>query len=110
MKDPRPIPDELARALRAWAERPPALAAREARRRVRARLELRGPARRPALWAAAMVAGAVAAALVVRAPQSGLEPAPALSTGGPGPAMIVFELDSGTRLYFTPRRGPSGRS
>jgi ferric-dicitrate binding protein FerR (iron transport regulator) len=100
----------LQRALRAWAGQPPALAAREARQRLRARLETRGPARRPALWAAALVAGAVAAALVVRAPQSRLEPPPAFSTGGPGPAMIVFELDSGTRLYFTPRRDPSGRS
>lgn len=110
MKDPRPMPDPLARALRAWAERPPALAPRQARQRVRARLETRGPARRPGLWAAALFAGALAAALVVRAPQSRLEPAPALSTGGPGPAMIVFELDSGTRLYFTPRRDPAGRS
>ena len=110
MRDARPIPDELGRVLRAWAEQPPALAAREVRQRVRARLETPSPARRSGLWAAALVAGAVAAALVVHAPQSRLGPPPALSTGGPGPAMIVFELDSGTRLYFTPRRDPAGRS
>ena len=110
MKHARPIPDHLARALRAWAERPPTLAAPEARHRVRARLATRGSARRPALWAAALVAGAVAAALVVRTPQSRLEPPPALYTPGAGPATIVFELDSGTRLYFTPRRDSSGRS
>ncbi len=111
MKSPRRIHDEMERDLRVWAARPPALSASEARRRVRARLETRGPARRPALWAAVLAAGAGAAALIVRAPDSRYEPPPVADTGAPAPTMIVFELDSGTRLYFTPAsRDLSGRS
>ena len=110
MKDTRRIPEDLERELRDWAARPPARTAREARQRVLARLETRAPRRRAALWAAALFATAAAAALLVRAPRPIVAP-PSTLFEGSAPATIVFELDSGTRLYFTPARRPAtGRS
>ena len=90
--------------LERWARRPPERPAAVARGRVLARLESRSAARWPVPAAALLlVALALGLSLTTRR-------APVPPPARPDPRLIVFQLQSGTKVYFAlPQEGrPKG--
>lgn len=97
--------------LRHWAERPPALPAGLARRRVEGHLAV-APRRRGwrlALGSAAAVLAVVALALVLRLPPPPAVPSPAAAAVPE--RLVVHQLKSGTQLYIVlpPSQPPPDR-
>ncbi len=100
---------DIEREIRDWTARPAARTPRMARQRVLARIEERRP-RRGWLTAVATAAVAVALAfgLLPRGPGTPYEP-PVVAGGSPAPSspgedggagLLVYELESGTKLYM----------
>jgi hypothetical protein len=98
MKDS--FPPRFTEELRRWARRPPSRPAPLAWNRILARLEARPPAR---LWM--LAAATLAVILALPRPSREREPA-----AGRPQSLIVFQLQSGTKLYFAlpPEGAPKG--
>lgn len=91
----------IEREIRAWTARPPARPPRMARTRVLARIAERRTSRR---WVFATAAGVMVALLAVglllRDPGVPPGPPPAVAAADPSPGLLVYELESGTKLYL----------
>lgn len=92
--------------LERWARRPPERPAALARGRVLARLESGSRARRWQVPAAALLLAALALGLSLTVPRRAPVPPPARTDT----RLIVFQLQSGTRVYFAlpPEGSPKG--
>jgi len=92
--------------LERWARRPPERPAAVVRGRVLARLESRSGARRWQVPAAALLLAALALGLSLTMPRSEPIPPPARTDT----RLIVFQLQSGTKVYFAlpPEGRPKG--
>lgn len=104
MKDS--FPAHFTEELKRWARRPPTRPAPLAWSRVRARLEARPSVRR---WipASALLLAAVALMMILALPRVNPEREP---PAGRPQSLIVFQLHSGTKLYFAlpPEGAPKG--
>jgi hypothetical protein len=90
--------------LSAWTRRPPGRSATVARTRVLARLEEAGDRPRFLLAAATSAVLCLTIALLIvvpRWPSDGSRAIPVVRSIGSGESMLVYELSSGTTLYFT---------
>ncbi len=100
----------IEREIRDWTARPPARSPQVARTRVLARIEERRPRTR---WmfaaAAAMVAALAVGLLLPRGPETPSEPPVRMASAEPstsspretgGSGLLVYELESGTKLYM----------
>ena len=102
MKDS--FPAHFTEELRRWARRPPSRPAPMAKSRILARLEARPAAR---LWipASALLLAAATLMVILALPRTDPESQPA---DGRSQSLIVFQLQSGTKLYFAlPPEGAS---
>ena len=91
----------LQRDLRDWTTRPATRSPRVARTRVLARIEERRA--RPWWVLAAVTAGLVAVVafgLFLRSPRMSYDPPVARAATEPSPGLLVYELESGTKLYM----------
>jgi len=104
MKDS--FPSHFTEELRRWARRPPARPAPVAWNRILARLEAPPAAR---LWipASALLLAAATLMVILALPRVNPEREPA---EGHPQSLIVFQLQSGTKLYFAlpPEGAPKG--
>jgi len=91
----------IEREIRDWTARPPERSPRVARTRVLARIE--GVPTRPGWLAAAAAAALVVAlafGLLLRGPATHPGPPAEAAAAEPSPGLLVYELESGTKLYL----------
>jgi anti-sigma-K factor RskA len=91
----------IRREMEAWATQPPALSPRVARTRVVTRLEKR---RRPRGWRIAVASvsavAVLALGLLFLPPERFSDPTPMAIAEQPRHGLLVYELRSGSKLYF----------
>ncbi len=99
---------DIEREIRAWAARPPARSPEVARTRILARLGDRRARSRGWLAAAAAASAlALVAGLLLLGPQAPVEAPPTAvppttaAVAEPAAGLLVYELRSGTKLYFS---------
>ncbi len=88
--------------IRDWTARPPARSPRMVRTRVMARIDERRAWTRQWMFAAAaaMVVMVAVGLLLPRAPETPSEPPVKMASSKPSPGLLVYELESGTKLYM----------
>ena len=94
-----PFREELER----WARRPPERSAPVARTRVLAQIESR-PGFSWKLPAAAVLLAGLALGLILGFRQTRVQPVPSAT---PSQSLVVFQLQSGTKIYFVMKGDPS---
>ena len=95
---------EIERRIRAWTSRPPAISPKVARTRVLARLDARRP-RTAVRLATALVVAALAAGVFVFRPEK-----PAPPPAGEPSRLLVYVLESGTKVYLDLARPAEGKA